>query len=168
MIDKIVLSEQPLIHGKVEMPKGFEINNDQLIVDMYSSLYTKEKFPFSKNWDKLNTYIRDYVNLKYQLTLLNQHTNGHVFKPGYVSEPLMEADLNNLKHSPDFCLFYGIKVEQCFFRIYYDDNRVKNKHWDVELKNNHFIIFPSTNLYTIHNKQNYNLNYIQKINFIKE
>jgi len=33
MIDKIVLSEQALIHGLVEMPKGFEINRDQLIVE---------------------------------------------------------------------------------------------------------------------------------------
>jgi len=166
MIEKIILSEQALITGEVDMPKGFEINSEQLIIDMYNSLYTKKDFPFSKNWDKLNTYVRDYVKLKYKIPLVNKDTYGHVFKPEYRSELFLEADLNNLKHSPDFTLFYGTKVENCFFRIDFDDNRIKNRHWDIELKNNHFIIFPSTNTYTIFNKQKDNLNFIQKINFI--
>ena len=48
MIEKIILSEQALITGEVDMPKGFEINSEQLIIDMYNSLYTKKDFPFSK------------------------------------------------------------------------------------------------------------------------
>jgi len=168
MIDKIVLSEQALIYGKVEMPKGFEINPDQLIVDTYNSLYTKKEFAFSRNWDRLNTYIRDYVNLKYKMTLIKINTHGHIFRPYYTSELLLEADLNDLKNSPDFTLFYGTKVQSCFFKIYYDDNRIKNNYWEIELKNNQFIIFPSTNTYTISNKQTDNLNFIQKINYNKK
>jgi hypothetical protein len=32
-------------------------------------------------------------------------------------------------------------------RIHYDDNRRKGRSWDIKLKDNMFIMFPSTNMY---------------------
>jgi len=60
---------------------------------------------------------------------------------------------------------YGTKVENFCFKIYYDDNRRKGKSFDIELKENMFIMFPSTNMYTISNKQKDSLNFIQTITY---
>ena len=72
---------------------------------------------------------------------------GGMYKPGAV---------NGL----DGGYYYGVNVDQCKVRIYYDDNRRKGRSWDVELKNNMFIMFPSTLLYCISNKQKEKLNFI--------
>jgi hypothetical protein len=50
-------------------------------------------------------------------------------------------------------------------RIYYDDNRRKGGSWDIELKNNMFIMFPSTNMYHITNNQKDSLNFIQTMTY---
>jgi len=60
---------------------------------------------------------------------------------------------------------YGTKVEDCWVKIYYDDNRRKGQSFDIELKENMFIMFPSTNMYTISNKQKESLNFIQTITY---
>jgi hypothetical protein len=49
--------------------------------------------------------------------------------------------------------------------IYYDDNRRKGRSWNIELKHNMFIMFPSTNMYFISNKQKDSLNFIQTITY---
>jgi len=50
-------------------------------------------------------------------------------------------------------------------RIFYDDNRRKGRSWDIPLENNKFIMFPSTNMYTIKNKQKDGLNFIQTLTY---
>ena len=151
---KKVLSEQLLFSGKVSMPNGFEINLEKLSKNILDSLITKSEFKFSKNWDMLNTYIIENINLKYGLRLENKKIWGNAYKP---------KDPFDLKNSPDYTLLYGVDVENCFIKISYDDNRFKGEGYDIELKNNMFIIFPSTNTYTISNKQTENLNLIHTI-----
>ena len=58
-------------------------------------------------------------------------------------------------------MLYGIEVEDCIVRIYYDDNRRKGRSWDIPLENNKFIIFPSSNTYYITNNQKDSLNFVQ-------
>tara|TARA_R110000744_G_scaffold57830_1_gene121126 strand:+ start:232 stop:738 length:507 start_codon:yes stop_codon:yes gene_type:complete len=160
---KKVLSEQLLFSGKVSMPNGFEINLEKLSKNILDSLITKSEFKISKNWDMLNTYIIENINLKYGLRLENKKMWGNVYRPKERTHTLLEADPFDLKNSPDYTLLYGVDVENCFIKISYDDNRFKGEGYDIELKNNMFIIFPSTNTYTISNKQTENLNLIHTI-----
>ena len=160
---KKVLSEQLLFSGQVSMPKGFEINLEKLSKNILDSLITKSEFKISKNWDMLNTYIIENINLKHGLRLENKKMWGNVYEPKERTHTLLEADLFDFKNSPDYILLYGVNVENCFIKISYDDNRFKGEGYDIELKNNMFIIFPSTNTYTISNKQTENLNLIHTI-----
>ena len=164
MIEKITLSEQFIITGDVSMPKGFEINSEKFRADILESFIKKEEFSFSKNFDLLNTFIKDHIRVKYDINLINKKTWGNAFT-SKITEPLLEVDPVDLRNSPDYILLYGVDVDKCHVRIYYDDNRRKGRSWDIELKNNKFILFPSTNLYTIRNNQNKTLNYIQFISY---
>lgn len=162
---KKVLTEQSLYYGDVSMPKNFEINQDKLSNDILQSTFTNTKFPFSKTWDMLNTYVRDHIGLEYNINLINKSSWGVIYKPNQTSIPLLDVDPVNLIHSPDFTLLYGVKVDNCFVKIFYDDNRRKGRSWEIQLKNNMFIMFPSNNMYYISNKQKDSLNFVQTITY---
>ena len=147
------------------MPKGFQIDRKKLAKDILISQEGNFDFPFSKTWDMLNTYIRDHFKLNFKIDLINKKTWGYSYKDKGASFPLLEADPVDYKNSPDFTLLYGVKVDSCWLKIYYDDNRRKNRSWDIELKNNQFIMFPSTNMYVISSKQEDSPNIIQTITY---
>ena len=69
-MQKNVLSEQSLFFGDVDMPKGFEIDQEKLTNDILQSSFTNKQFPFSRTWDMLNTYMRDFIGLEYGNCLL--------------------------------------------------------------------------------------------------
>ena len=162
---KKVLSEQVLYYGDVKMPEGWDINPLNLCKQFFDSLYHEKDFHFCKDWDKLNTYIREHINLKYSINLINKKTWGDIYKPQEISIPLLNIDPVDLRNSPDYTLLYGVKVDGCKVRIHYDDNRRKGRSWDIELKNNMFIMFPSTNMYYITNTQKDSLNFVQTITY---
>ena len=164
-MQKKVLSEQSLYFGKVDMPKDWEIDQNDLAHHILHSNLTDEDILFSRTFDKLNTYIKDFIKLNYNLNLINKETWGDIYKPQQASLPLLNIDPVNLRNSPDYTLLYGVKVEGCSVRIHYDDNRRKGRSWDIELKNNMFIVFPSTNMYYITNNQKDSLNFIQTITY---
>ena len=78
---KKVLSEIDLHYGTIDMPKGFEIDRDKLQSDILSSQIKDSQFPFSREWDKLNTYMREHIKLDHDFTLVNKETWGNVYKP---------------------------------------------------------------------------------------
>ena len=160
-MQKKVLTEQSLFYGNVDMPKGFEINQEKLTNDILQSSFTNKQFSFSRNWDMLDTYIKDHIGLEYEINLVNKSTWGNIYKPAETTIPLLNIDPVDLRNSPDFTLLYGVKVDKCWVRIHYEDNRRKGRSWDIELKNNKFIMFPSTNMYYITNYQKDSLNFIQ-------
>ena len=162
-MQKKVLSEIGLYYGDVEMPKGFKIDRDKLQSDILSSNINKKEFPYSREWDKLNTYLREHINVEYGFQLVNKKTWGNVYKPQEVSVPLLTIDPGDLRNSPDHTLLYGVNVKDCSVRIHYDDNRRKGRSWDMPLKNNQFIMFPSTQMYYITNNQKDSLNSILTI-----
>jgi len=164
-MQKKVLTEQALYYGDVAMPKHWEIDGIDLAHHILHSNLTNEKFKSSRTWDKLNTYIREHIGLKYNIHLVNKETRGDIYKPQEISIPLLNTDPVDLRNSPDYTLLYGVKVDGCNIRIHYDDNRRKGRSWDIELKNNMFIMFPSTNMYYITNKQKDSLNFIQTITY---
>ena len=167
---KKVLTEIALFYGDVSMPKGFEIDRSILAVDSLKHSFRNLSnptldFPFSRSWDMLNTYIRDHMRIKYSLELINKSTWGNLYKPGEVIPPLLQIDKVDLKNSPDYVLLYGVSSQECNVRIYYDDNRRKGNSWDIELKDNKFIMFPSTCMYYLTNKQQDILNFVQTITY---
>ena len=165
VINKKILSEIALIYGDVSMPKGFEIDREELSKQILEANINDHTFPFSRNWDMLNTYMRDHVNVEHGINLINKITWGDTYKPGEVSIPLLNIDPVDLRNSPDYTCLYGVKVDNCSVRIHYDDNRRKGRSWDIPLTNNRFIIFPSTCMYYLTNKQKDSLNFVQTITY---
>ena len=157
---KKVLSEIDLHYGTVDMPKGFEIDRDKLQADILSSKIKNLEFPFSREWDKLNTYMREHINVEYKFTLVNKETWGNVYKPKEISIPLLNIDPIDLKNSPDYTFLYGVNVKDCSVRIHYDQNRRAGRSWVIQLTNNSFVMFPSTQMYYITNNQKDSLNFI--------
>ena len=162
---KKVLTEQALFYGDVSMPKGFEINPLNLSQSIFECFYKKQEFIFSKDWDKLNTYIKDFMHLDHNTALVNKDTWGNAYIPNEITEPLLNVDPVDLRNSPDYTCLYGVNTIDCMVKIYYDDNRRKGRSWDIQLKDNMFIMFPSTNQYFISNKQKDSLNFIQTITY---
>ena len=160
-----VLSEQSLFYGDIDMPKGFEIDQEKLTNDILQSSFTNKEFPFSRTWDMLNTYMRDFIGLDYGINLVNKSTWGNIYKPAETTIPLLNIDPVDLRNSPDFTMLYGVKVKDCFVRIHFEDNRRKGRSWDIELKNNMFIMFPSTNMCYLTNNQKDSLNFVQTITY---
>ena len=101
-MEKKVLTEQALYYGDVSMPKGFEINYDKFKADILQADLEKNNFKSSRNWDKLNTFIKDHINLKHQVNLVNKLTWGNFYKPFTLTEPLLQVDPVDLRNSPDF------------------------------------------------------------------
>ena len=164
-MQKKVLSEQSLFYGDIDMPKGFEIDQEKLTNDILQSTFNSKEFPFSRTWDMLNTYMRDFIGLDYGINLVNKSTWGNIYKPAETTIPLLNIDPVDLRNSPDFTMLYGVKVKDCNVRIHFDDNRRKGRSWDIELKNNMFIMFPSTNMYYLTNNQKDSLNFVQTITY---
>ena len=164
-MQKKVLKEQALYYGDVNMPKHWEIDSNDLAHHILQSSLTNNEFKFSKTWDKLNTYIKDFICLEQKINLVNKLTWGNIYKPNETTLPLLNIDSVDLKNSPDFIMLYGVKVKDCFVKIYFDNNRRKGRSWDIELKDNMFIMFPSTNMYYITNNQKDSLNFVQTITY---
>ena len=164
-IKQNILSKIDLYYGDISMPTDFEIDKDQLQKDILTSIIQDCKFPFSRDWDKLNSYLREHINVEYGFSLINKLTTGLMFKPNESNLPESENNKVDLRNSPDYVMLYGVNVENCSIRIYYDDNRRAGRSWDIELKNNKFIMFPSTLVYHISNNQKEKLNFILKTTY---
>jgi hypothetical protein len=162
---KKVLSEIDLHYGKIDMPKGFEIDRDKLQSDILSSQIKNSTFPFTRELDKLNTYIREHINVEYQFTLVNKEIWGNAYKPKELSIPLLNIDPVDLRNSPDYTFLYGVNVKDCSVRVHYDQNRRAGRSWDIPLTNNSFVMFPSTQMYYITNNQKDSLNFILTITY---
>ena len=164
-MQKNVLSEIALYYGDVTMPKNWDIDRDELQQNILTSNLTDSPFPFTKTWDMLNTYIREHINVEFEITLINRQTWGNVYKPAETTTPLLNVDPVDLRHSPDFTMLYGVNVKNCMVRIHYDHNRRKGRSCDISLENNKFIMFPSTCMYYITNNQPDSLNFVQTITY---
>ena len=164
-MQKKVLTEQALYYGDVAMPKDWDIDRDKLAEDTLKSQIQNKQFPFSKTWDMLNTYMREHIGVEYEISLVNKNSWGDIYKPSQISKPLLNVDLVDLRNSPDFTMLYGVKVDKCWVRIHFDDNRRKGRSWDIPLVNNGFIMFPSTNMYIVSNDQKDSLNFVQTITY---
>jgi hypothetical protein len=164
-MEKKVLSEIALYYGDIAMPKGFEIDRNKLQEDILKSHIKNIKFPSSREWGKLTTYLREHINLEYEFTLIPKITTGETYKPNEHSVSYLQLDPVDLQNSPDFVMLYGIHIakDSCSVVIDYDDNRRKGRTWTIPLSNNKFILFPSTQRYYITANTSDQLNFILTI-----
>ena len=165
VIEQNILSKIDLYVGNIKMPKGFEIDKEVLKKDILTHIIQDCPFPFSREHDKLNTYLREHIFLDYKFTLINKLSTGYMFKQNESNFPECENNKVDLKNSPDYVMLYGVDLENCNVRIYYDDNRRAGRSWDIKLENNKFIMFPSTLIYHISNYQTNKLNFILKTTY---
>ena len=82
----------------------------------------RNKERLQETYDKLNTYIRDFIGVKHNINLVNKSTWGNIYKPNETTIPLLNIDPVDLRNSPDFTMLYGVKVKDCNVRIHYEDN----------------------------------------------
>ena len=162
---KKVIAEQSLYYGDVKMPKNWEIDRNDLAHCILQSTLTNEKFNFSRTFDKLNAYIIEFINLNYDLSLIEKNIFGDIYSPQQQSPSLLNINPVDLQNSPDYTLLYGVKVNDCKIKINYDNNRRKGESWEIDLKDNMFIMFPSTNSYVVSNNQKNSLNFVQTITY---
>lgn len=168
MIKKLILTETPLYEGFVKMPDGFEIEKNDLVKNItLSQYYTDIEYPFSKAWDKLKTYVCEFMYVEHKLKISPIKSFGNFYEKNEHSKNKLEIDFFNLNKNPDLVLLYGVEIDPntCEVNIYYDTDIVKNKVYVNYLENNKFIIFPASKLYCINNKNNSFLNFIQTITF---
>ena len=176
-MQKVVLSEIDLIHGPVNLPKGFEINRDKIKNDIIKSFIDQKKIntnpkaysyedyevPFSQPLQWFKDYIRD----KYYISLVEKQTHGNVYNPKEQSHLRNQIEPVDLRNSPDYTLIYALDCakDSCELVIEYDDNRRKNRTWYIPVHNNHFYIFPATQKYFITKNNSKQLNVLLTINY---
>tara|TARA_R110000744_G_scaffold9701_1_gene30907 strand:+ start:3771 stop:4283 length:513 start_codon:yes stop_codon:yes gene_type:complete len=167
MIEKKILSEISLYYGNIKMPKHWEIDRNQVCGEILQSKIRNDELRFSRTWDKIKTFITDFMSLKHDYKLTPEYTFGNVFEKNEISEPRLEMNYSNLDKSPDFVLLYGVNIDPktCQIVIEYDDNSRKGKTWTVDLENNKFVMFPSSQRYFIRNKNNFSLNFLLTLTF---
>lgn len=158
---KIQLTEQSIYHDDILMPKGFEINTNELCLKAFEGYLKGKKFIYSKEWEKLNTYIIENMRLRYKRNIENRDTYNQIYLPNEITEPQLNIDYTDLPKSADWILLYGVRVKDCNVTILYDDNKKKNLKWTIPLTDNKFIMFPASNYYFISNTQKADLNFIQ-------
>ena len=180
-MQKVVLSEIDLIHGPVNLPKGFEINRDKIKNDIIKSFIDQKKIntnskaysyedyevPFSQPLQWFKDYIRDNIKLEHEFTLIEKSQHGNVLHPNEKSYLRNQIDPVDLRNSPDYTLIYPLDCakDSCELVIEYDDNRRKNRTWHISVHNNHFYMFPATQKYFITKNNSKQLNVILTINY---
>ena len=178
---KKVLTEVDLYYGEVAMPKGFEIDRDQIRNDIIESFIKQKRINtnpqayafddyvvnFSQPLQWMQDYIRDHWKLEYDYTLVPKNIHGNVMHPKEKSWTRHQVEPVDLLNSPDYTLIYGVDVKEdsseCI--IEYDDNRRKNRTWHLPLINNNFIMFPATQRYMITENTSDKLNTFLIINY---
>jgi len=169
MIKKQILTETSLYYGDLKMPKYWEIDRNQLCGEILQSKIRKKDLLFSRTWDKIKTFVTDFMSLKHNVQLIPEHIFGNIFERNQISEPRLEMHYPNLDKSPDFVLLYGVNIDPktCKIVIDYDDNIRKGLKWEVDLENNKFVMFPASLKYFIKNKNNSSSNFLLTITFKK-
>lgn len=169
MIKKQILTEIAIYYGNIKMPKNWEIDRNQVCGEILQSKIRNDKLRFSRTWDKIKTFVTDFMSLQHDYKLTPEHTFGNVFEKNEISEPRLEINYSNLDKSPDFVLLYGVNLDHktCQVVIDYDDNVKKGKTWTTDLENNKFVMFPASLKYFIRNKNNSSFNFLLTITYKK-
>jgi len=172
---KKILSQIDLYYGKVKMPKGYEIDRAILKEEIIHSALISDSRKSQSKLDinfydykikdttvltPLHVYLKDFIQLKFKIKLILKDFWGNITYPQEQTLNRNTVDANNLNNSADYTLIYGVDVydETSKIVIEYDDNRRKTRSWHIPIKDNHFVMFPSTQKYYISQNNSNKLN----------
>jgi|TARA_R100001530_G_scaffold64376_2_gene46254 hypothetical protein len=172
-MNQIILSH---IDVTFDLVKGINIDRNKIKQDILDSVahqrrlndnsvipaYHDYAVPFSIPLQWFHDYVRDHFQTEFKKTLILIKTWGNIYANHESSLNRLQVDPVDLRHSPDYVIVYGIDIvdENCELVIEYDDNRRKNRTKHIPLKNNKFVIFPSTQRYYITQNKEKKLNVI--------
>ena len=150
-MQKKELKSTNLYYGDLNMPKGFEIDPKPLIMGTFEQEYLEKRLPYSRDLDKVDTYVRNYAIAKHKLALEGKETWGNFYLPLQSSKVLA--------HNYNFTVLYGTKIQpkSCEVIILYDEN----KEYNIKLSTNKFIMFPSNMSYYITTNKSDKINFVQ-------
>ena len=113
--------------------------------------YQDFEVPFSKPLQWLKDYLRDHFRAESHRTLVGKKEWGNIYNRSESSYTRHQVDPIRLLDAPDYTCIYGVDMakDSCELVIEYNDNRRANRTWHIPLKDNQFIIFPSTQRYFI-------------------
>lgn len=157
---KQILSEIDVYYGTVDMPKHYEINREELKASLLSSVL-KDKFfkndiviQNSNDFEMLNgkaftmfnTYIIEYFLLRHKRSIFNSFNFGSIFEENESSITKNLINKYKISESPDYTCIYGIDVKNGSQQliIEYSNKRLVEQFLTVELRDNEYVIFPST------------------------
>ena len=158
-IDTVQVIEIDRANIKNDILNSF-VSKNRLSKNKKDYSYQDFKVPFSQPLGWLKDYIRDHFKADYSKTLIDKKEWGNIYNQYESSVARHQVDLVDLKNSPDYTCLYGVDVakDSCELVIEYDDNRRKNRTWHIPLKDNQFIIFPSTQRYFISQNKSKQMN----------
>tara|TARA_R110002020_G_scaffold118777_1_gene271293 strand:+ start:1543 stop:2058 length:516 start_codon:yes stop_codon:yes gene_type:complete len=165
VIIKEILTDNSVYRGVVKMPKGVEINSLELIGSILESEKNYLPIKHCKSFDKLNNFIREFMQVEHKICIANKKTLGEFYKPKEITKPILQTDPVDIDACPDYVLLYGIQTTGCFVRIHYESLKSNKQYLDFELKKNNFLFFPANLQYQISNMQSKELNFIQTITY---
>jgi len=170
-MQKKVLSEIDLYIDTVQV---IEIDRKKIKDDIIDSFVSQKRLSknkkdysyqdfevsFSKPLQWLKDYIKDHFRMDYYKNLIGKKEWGNIYNQYESSFTRHQVEPMSLKDSPDYTCLYGVEVakDSCELVIEYDDNRRKNNTWHIPLRDNQFIIFPSTQRYFISQNKSKQMN----------
>lgn len=163
---KTILTETAVYTGIIDSPKGYEINREKIKNEAIKGYVLNNKKHFIENtWEHkdykltrsipelrfVEDYIRDFFKLKTKQTLEAPSYYVNVLEHLEQSYSRNNLDLNHLLNSPNYTMIYCVDVtdKSSSIVIEYDDHLRINKLYQIAVKNNMFIIMPSTLRYFI-------------------
>ena len=168
---KNLLSEIAVYSGQIKMPEYFEIDREEIFHQMLREGVNEQlkETPFTRELDKLRTYVREYAGLRHDLVLESFDTQSSFYFPHERSAPITHFDPMDPKGSPDYVCLYGVNVGEgsCKVLIEYDDNRRKGCVQEMLLNNNSFAMFPANLKYHFDKNRSEQLNCILVITYRK-
>ena len=161
-MERKILENSDIIYGLVEMPKGFEIDEQVMVADIFMSETYERPYPLSFPSDMLDTYIRDFTRVRHGRNLTSKKIYGNMYRPNEMSETKLEIDPFHIQESPAYVLLYGAKIatHSCFIKLFYINNEKKFSEYTIPMETNKFVMFPAKHRYCV------SKNLSQKDNFM--
>tara|TARA_R100001530_G_scaffold129431_1_gene99765 strand:+ start:496 stop:1047 length:552 start_codon:yes stop_codon:yes gene_type:complete len=180
-MQKKVLSEIDFYWGEIKMPPKFEIDR-QSLKNFFIEAYLKDSRFQKKDYHhydykdyianhsgenvRIKDYVRDHFSADFRKNLIQKDEWINVYEPKESSILRNNIDPVDLRNSPDYTFLYGVDIEKSNkVIIEFDDNRRKNRTWNYELKNNFWLMFPSTQKYMVINNSPKQLSIIHTVTY---
>jgi|TARA_R100001530_G_scaffold69912_1_gene49548 hypothetical protein len=163
---KTILSETAIYTGTIDSPKGYEIDREKIKKEAVQGYVLNNRKHFIENtWEHkdyklmryipelrfVEDYIRDFFKIKAGLVLEPKDYYVNILEHLEQSYSRNNLNLNHLLDSSNYTMIYCVDVTEksSSIVIEYDDHLRINKLHQVPIKNNKFIIMPSTLRYFI-------------------